>query len=268
MHVERVNVLSNIDTNEVKLALPLWQVMHGRLALLGVGAAVALAGCSGTGFGGSSSSPYARPGPVVTVGSVMTGAGALLTAPADPVKRRYSQACDLVDAGWVGPCRVVDGTGGTIAVLTEQKDRPGGPVDERDLVYRQQGDQWVLALSSTRQLQPALGGGSPRAVPADLGDGISRVIFMFTAGDPNFSDAVDVVDASARVVLHVTLDAGKARAATGGGLETWSRATPHPGGLYRHLVIRPAGGVWRVAVDDMVPASSLPVDTAKQRGSF
>ena len=168
----------------------------------------------------------------------------------------------------MGPCRVVDGTGGTIAVLTEQKDRPGGPVDERDLVYRRQSDQWVLALSSARQLQPALGGGSPRAVPADLGDGISRVVFMFTAGDPNFSDAVDVVDASARVVLHVTLDKGKARAAPGGGLETWSRATPDPGGLYRHLVIRPARGVWRVAVDDMVPASSLPVDTAKQRGSF
>jgi len=242
--------------------------MHGRLALLGVGAAVALAACSAPGFGGSRASPSARPGPVVTVGSVMTAAGALLTAPADPVKRPYSQACDLVDAGWVGPCRVVDGPGGTIAVLTEQKDRPGGPVDERDLVYRQQGDQWVLALSSARQLQPALGGGSPRAVPADLGDGISRVVFMFTAGDPNFSDAVDVVDAGARVVLHVTLDKGKARAAPGGGLETWSRATPDPGGLYRHLVIRPAGGVWKVAVDDMVPASSLPVDTAKQRGSF
>ena len=58
------------------------------------------------------------------------------------------------------------------------------------------------------------------------------------------------------------------RAAPGGGLETWSRATPDPGGLYRHLVIRPAGGVWKVAVDDMVPAHSLPVDTAKQRGSF
>lgn len=217
--------------------------MPGRLALLRVGVAVAFAACSLPAFGRSSASSPARPSPVVTVGSVMTGTGAVLTAPANPVKRRYSPTCDLVDAGWVGPCLVVDGGGGTIAVLTEQKDRQGGgAIDERDLVYRRQGDQWVLALSCVWQLQPALGGGSPRAVPADLGDGFERVIFMFTPGDPNFSDAVDVVETSGRVVLHVTLDKGKARAVAGGGLETWSRATPDGGGRYRHLVIRPGGG--------------------------
>ncbi len=242
--------------------------MRGFDAGLSAAAVLVLAACSGPAGPGPSASPQPIQS-VLAVGSVVTGVGAVLTPPPKPVTRPYSIDCNLADTGWIGRCLILQDGAGSIAALTEQSQgSTGSPVAERDQVYVRQGDQWKLALTSSRQLEVALGGGSPRAVPANLGDNVNRMVFMFTAGDPNYSDALDVVDTGGRVVVHLALDKGKARAAPAGGLEVWSQATAGSAATYRHLVIRLSGSGWKVAVADMVPASELPADNAKQRNTF
>ncbi len=199
-------------------------------------------------------------------GSVVSSRGTLLTPPMSPTTRPVSADCDLLDPGWHGTCGILESKFGVAAAVNEGKAAPSGAFDERSLVYRRTGNEWELVLRSAFVVQP--GQGAPRAVVVDLaGDGIKKFVVVFpNPDDPTFMKAIDVVEANGNVVIHVTLNRGKARQAGGGGVEVW---IPEKGdSTYRHEIIRYQDGAWRVVSSEIAPASQLPQGTAKDPGTF
>jgi hypothetical protein len=81
-------------------------------------------------------------------------------------------------------------------------------------------------------------------------------------GAPPGLRAVEVVEASGKVVLHRDLTFGVARHATGGGVETWSRNDGTTPLTYRHEVIRYLDSAWRMKQSEDVDATAVPVENS------
>ena len=207
--------------------------------------------------------PLAPPFAQTPLHAVVTGAGALLTLPSQPVTRpaRRAPDADLVDEGWQGRTATAAGPSGSVAGVVEQRSVVRGHVVERDQVYRLQGGQWALALQLTQALAVDAGEAGARLRAVDLlGDGRPFLVFVFpesgSAAGPN-DRAVDVVDSTGAVVVHRELYFGAVARASGGGLETWS-LVPGPSQVFRHEVDRPEGGAWVAEVSDLVTRGAVP----------
>ena len=232
------------------------------LALLAVVAPVALVACRRA--RPQPQPPLAPPFAQTPLHAVVTGAGALLTPPSQPVTRpaRRGPDADLIDEGWQGRTATAAGPSGSVAGVVEQRSVVRGHVLERDQVYRLGGGRWSLALQLTQALAVDAGEAGARVRAVDLlGDGRPFLVFVFpesgSATGPN-ERAVDVVDSSGALAVHRELYFGGVARASGGGLETWSLVPATRRQLFRHEVDRPEGGAWVAEVSDLVTLGAVP----------
>jgi len=250
--------------------------MSFRMGLLAL--VVVAAGCARNGGGGStttstiavtslvpSSTTISPTAPTSTTVPPVTASGAFLTPPTQPTTKAViatTTGCEyLVDEGYNGYCQVLSAPPGTVAYITETA-KGDGSREKRLLVYRRQGDTFSLALRWSGQVDPNRDR-SPSFRPVDLAqDGdtkIVAVIYEPGAGSTSATvRAVDVVEATGDVVVHLSLDHGLARQATGGGIETWSRLTGSEPLQFRHQVVRYKGGAWQPEVTEDVAAEAVP----------
>ena len=184
------------------------------------------------------------PSPQAVVGLTVTGAGATLTPPSSPTVLPYSADCAaLVDKGYQASCVIITAPSGQIAALVEINSSTGGS-DERDVVWSRVGSTWQLAL---RRDTPNVQVGYATVVASDvMRDGDPKAVFATPAGNAEFADEIDVVEANGTVSLQRQLHGGFATVAPGGGLETFTPSAP-PAQGYDEAVIRYAGGQWTIA---------------------
>lgn len=225
--------------------------------------------------------PSAAPPSTTTTLPVFGADGAFMTAPAQPTTKPYDpdpQCQSLIDAGFTGTCQQASTKTGTFAVLSEQqRQQSGGPGhggatgESRELLYHRDGDHWSLALRYSGQISENAQIIDTSQLSDVAADGDEKGVFaLHTSGQNGDSSvqALDVAEATGKVVLHLTLDHGVARTATGGGLETWSRINGTSPLQFRHLVIRYHDGAWRAELDQPVPAEQVPRPDAKSSDVF
>jgi hypothetical protein len=149
----------------------------------------------------------------------------------------------------MGSCAVTKTLTGTIAAIVEYRIEhylPGAPIrpgEERDVVYRQVGDDWTLVL---RRIPPAEGQGISELYESDVMRDHNPVdVFVEPAVGSSYGDSIDVVAGTGRVTLHRQLDRGFAVVASAGGLTTY---IPVPAGGYEATSLHyvPTLGGWKV----------------------
>jgi hypothetical protein len=205
------------------------------------------------------------PPTTTVVGLVLTGVGTTLTPPSAPTAKPYSTSCNtLVDPGFYGECLTVTAPGGTIAAIVEQQKetyQQGQPIvtgQERDLVYRLVGGQYLLVL---RRVPVASGESETRLYSSDImRDGDPKAVFVTPAPNGNYANELDVVDTTGSVTLYRQLHGGFADVATGGGLQTY---LPDPQGGYYETVIRYQSGAWRIVSNTTVSQSQAQAENAE-----
>jgi hypothetical protein len=222
---------------------------------------------AGSGVGSGGQALTGEPG---VVGLVLTGANATLVPPTGPSSKAYTPDCHaLVDAGFTAKCVVASSGAGTVAGIVEQETAtalsnggsPGSPgasgVQERDLVWRRQGDRWVLAL---RRLFTA-NTGLPSLLWADdvARDGIVDLVFVTPTDRAGFGHELDVVAGNGRVTLYRYLGQGFAEVPAAGGIVAyvpgWTEQNG-PSSAYDQVLIGYSGGSWRVFSQQYVPIAA------------
>jgi hypothetical protein len=201
------------------------------------------------------------------IGLGLSGIGSSLQPPTSPTYRPYNSNCHrLVDPGFSGKCIVVGAPSGTVAGVVEIEpathDRargavgphPHGPgAEERDLVWRQQGPRWELALVHVFE-NPGL----PSLV---WGDDVERdhdpkLVFVTPSTRAGFGNELDVVEGSGDVTLYRFLGQGFAYVPAAGGLVTyvpgWTEQRG-PAAEYDQTLIGYSQGAWRVFSEQYVP---------------
>lgn len=263
--------------------------MRRTTAAFVVAAALLVAGCS-SGSKKQASAPMPPPAPsapqsaapsTTTTRAVLTGDGAFMTAPASPTTKPYDpspQCQTLIDPGFTGLCTQATTPSGTIAVVSEQQGH--GPPDTqnggetRELLYHRDGDTFTLALRYSGQVSQDSGLLDSSTLVDVAADGDHKAVFVLrdpsddTGATTATVRAVDVAEATGKVVLHLSLDHGVARQATGGGVEAWTRRTGTAPLQYRHFVVRYHEGAWRTEVDETVRAEDVPRPDAKSSPGF
>lgn len=214
---------------------------------------------------GPSSTTVPPTAPTSTIVPRVTASGAFLTPPTQPTIKAViatTTGCNyLVDDGYSGYCQTLTSPPGTVAYITETAKGEGSQ-EKRLLVYRRQGDTFSLALRWSGQVDLNRDR-SPSLQAVDLAqDGDTKIVaVMYEPGAGSATAtirAVDVVEATGDVVVHLGLDHGLARQATGGGLESWSRLTGSDPLQFRHQVIRYKSGAWQAETTEDVAADAVP----------
>jgi hypothetical protein len=212
------------------------------------------------------------------IGLALSGTGASFIPPTGPTNKLYSPDCHaLIDPGFSGKCVVAVAPTGTVAGVVEQepaeqgKGRSAGAkqkspdVQERDLVWRRQGQSWSLALVHVSQ-----GTRLPSLVWADdvERDHDPKLIFVTPSVRSGFGTELDVVEATGEVVLYRFLGQGFANVAAAGGLVTYVPGWTEqhgPDNAYDQTLIGYSDGSWRVYSEQYVPVSAA---LRQHRGAF
>ena len=161
-------------------------------------------------------------GPVTTAPSAngITGAGAVLVPPLRPTTRTYddSRGCQsLADEGWSSNCEVFSSSAGKAAWLVEYKGVGDETVPKRALLYGSTGgNHWSLALRASDDDGRAWESVAARTADVVV-DGNPKALYSFALRAGNSSRALDMVESSGVVVLHLQLSRAEARLAPGGG---------------------------------------------------
>jgi hypothetical protein len=235
---------------------------HLSVAVLGVALAVV-----GPPLSGGSHAPTGEPG---VVGLVLSGAGASLVPPSGPSSKAYTPECEpLIDPGFAAKCVVATSAFGTVAGIVEQETatspsnggNPGSAgtagVQERDLVWRREGDRWVLAL---RRLFTA-NTGLPSLLWADdvERDGEVDLVFVTPTDRAGFGHELDLVAGNGHVTLYRYLGQGFAQVPAAGGIVAyvpgWTEQNG-PSSAYDQVLIGYSSGSWRVFSEQYVPIAA------------
>jgi hypothetical protein len=129
-------------------------------------------------------------------------------------------------------------------------------VQERDLVWRRQGQTWALALLHVFQNA----GLSSLVWTDDIErDGDPKLVFVARSAHAGFGTELDLVEGTGQVVLYRFLGDGFADVPPAGGLVTyvpgWSEQNG-PQNAYDQTLIGYSGGSWRVYSEQYVPDGS------------
>lgn len=197
---------------------------------------------------GGSGAPATAPAGATTV----TGAGAVLTRPADPGLRTVDKAkgCNSAhDPGWsVEKCGALR-SGSTVLLWVVETKGKG----RRTLVLKEQPNaKWAVVLAVKDDTGAAFSSVGVRGEDVS-GDGQPELLFGFHRRGSEGRMSVDVVDASTSVVVHRELTKGSVRAA-GGRLETWTAAEEG----FDQVVISFAGGAWKASAPKRVAGGAVP----------
>jgi hypothetical protein len=244
---------------------------HLSVAVLGVALAVV-----GPPLSGGSHAPTGEPG---VVGLVLSGAGASLVPPSGPSSKAYTPECEpLIDPGFAAKCVVATSAFGTVAGIVEQETatspsnggNPGSAgtagVQERDLVWRREGDRWVLAL---RRLFTA-NTGLPSLLWADdvERDGEVDLVFVTPTDRAGFGHELDLVAGNGHVTLYRYLGQGFAEVPAAGGIVAyvpgWTEQNG-PSSAYDQVLIGYSSGSWRVFSEQYVPIAAA---LGQHKGAF
>jgi hypothetical protein len=148
--------------------------------------------------------------------------------------------------------------------LVEYKDERGFGdefVPKRALLYKPSGkNQWSLALRASDDDGHAWA--SVAAQTADVAkDGNPKAIYSIRPRTGNTTLAIEVVEASGDVVVHVKEDRVVARLHPDGGIEYWFRDAAG----WNHRLIRYQQGAWRIVVSERVdgPPSFPPTSPGR-----
>jgi hypothetical protein len=243
-------------------------------------AAVAFAAAYSSSFAAPAAArPEANPS---VIGLALSGVGASLQPPTSPTDKPYSTNCHtLVDQGFSGKCVVAVATTGTVAGVVEQetavleaKPAPGSgsksatnkgtskgagtskrslDIQERDLVWRREGNSWALALVHVFQSR-----GPASLVWADdvERDHDPKLVFVTPSGRAGFGTELDLVEGTGAVTLYRFLGQGFAVVPAAGGLVTyvpgWAEQNG-PADAYDQTFIGYSSGSWRVFSEQYVP---------------
>lgn len=224
--------------------------------------------------------PEANPS---VIGLALSGVGASLQPPTSPTDKPYSPNCHLlVDPGFSGRCVVAVAPTGTVAGVVEQetavlaaRPAPGsaskaastkrgvskeggtskiGPdIQERDLVWRREGNTWALALVHVFQ--------SPGPASLVWADDLERdhdpkLVFVTPSDRAGFGTELDLVEGTGSVTLYRFLGQGFANVPAAGGLVTYVPGWTEqhgPAEAYDQTLIGYSNGSWRVFSEQYVP---------------
>jgi hypothetical protein len=228
--------------------------------------------------------PQPKANPAV-IGLALSGIGAGLEPPTSPTDKPYSANCHtLIDPGFSGKCVVAVAPAGTVAGIVEQETAvlrqgpaapsagkkgatvTGGPgAQERDLVWRREGNAWALALVHVSQ-NPGL----PSLVWADdvERDHDPKLVFVTPSDRAGFGTELDLVEGTGDVTLYRFLGGGFADVAAAGGLVTYVPGWTEqhgPEDAYDQTLIGYSNGSWRVFSEQYVPDAAA---LRQHRGPF
>ena len=195
----------------------------------------------------------------------MTGAGAILTAPASPDERRLDPTAgcaSLADAGWAEVrCGVAQAHGAALTWLTEARAN-GGASARRAYVFRPAtSNMEQVVLQAMDEAGDRFSSINVR-VDGVTGDGSQDLVFGFRGQGAAAVLAIDLVHGPGVVTVHRDLYRGSAR--TGGGrLDTWSGVLGAGDSAccpssYVHDTLRDTGGTWQIADEATVAPSQVP----------
>jgi len=207
----------------------------------------------------------AGPSTTTAAAAVVDGQGAVLTRPSSPSTRSRGEgaACaSMAMTGYSARCGEVQDGSTTLVWLVERHSVTGGL---RASVLRPVGDRrYTVVLAAVDD-----GPGGPARFSsvevhtADLSaDGTPEIVVGFrNQGSAAILD-LDVVDAPGRVVVHRTLDKGRAELHEG-RLDDWAAEFgPNDAACcpsrYRHGVVRRAEGAWRLVSSTLETPSQVP----------
>ena len=205
------------------------------------------------------------PASTTAAAPVVDGTGAVLTPPVAPATRSRPDgaACaSMALTGYSARCGEVQDGSDTLVWLVERHAATGGL---RVSVLRPVGERRYTVVLSALDDGP---GGPARFSSVDVrtadlsADGTPEIVFGFRNQGSGAILDLDVVDAPGRVVVHRTLDKGRAEAREG-RLDDWaaefgpSDAACCPS-RYRHGVVRRTEGAWRLVSSALVPPSDVP----------
>jgi hypothetical protein len=230
----------------------------GAVALLLACSAALAAGMAGLSAGAS---PGPQPPPAVksVVGITdLSGAGSSFVPPNRPSARPYTSDCHrLIDPAFAGRCVEASGPAGTVAAVLEE-ERGAFVSQERDLVWRERGDEWQLALVHVRD-NPRL---PARAWRSDLVPALGgELVIVLPSRKPGFADELDLVNGSGQVSIVRFLDGGFALAPGEDRLVTYTPA----GAWWYQLLFGRTGGHWEVFSQQFVPGWAA---LAQHKGAF
>ena len=207
------------------------------------------------------------PSTATTVPPVVTGAGAVLRAPAAPDHRiQDPSGCQsLADAGWGDvKCGAARTATATLTWLTEARPGPAGATATRAYVFRARGQAGAGQDVVLEELDD--NAASFTAVNARVddvaGDGHQQILFGFRSQGTAERLLVDLVTGDGAVSVHRDLVQGSARTAPG-QLDTWS-AVLGPGdpaccpSSFEHDTVRYVQGAWRIAAQAASPPTEVP----------
>jgi hypothetical protein len=209
------------------------------------------------------------------IGIALSGRGTTLLAPQRPSYRPYSADCrSLGDlATQTVRCVVAQAPDGTVAGVIEEKRGPAGRAgQERDLVWRREGEWWKLVLARSFQSFAW-----PTKLWADdlERDGDTKLVFVTRSTSRGYGYELDVVEATGQVVLYRYLGLGFAMVPRSGGLVTYvphwatrtgpDRTGPNRPDAYDQVLIGYENGAWRVFSQQYVPAKAA---LAQHKGVF
>jgi hypothetical protein len=201
----------------------------------------------------------AAPAPVVD------GQGAVLARPATASTRTRPQGSGCASLGMTGysvRCGEVEDGSDTFAWLVERHNVTGGI---RVSVLREAGEDRFTVVLEALDDGPA-GPARFSAVGVrsqDLSaDGTPEFVFGFRNQGSGAILDVDVVDAPGRVVVHRSLDKGRAEVSDG-RLDVWAAEFgPNDASCcpsrYRHGLIRRTEGAWRLVSSTLEPPGAVP----------
>ena len=186
--------------------------------------------------------------------AVLSGAGAVLKAPAKPSSRKFAAGSDctvLLERSDKGGCGTVAAKGGNLYWVVE----PTAAGGRRAYVYKA-----ASSSSITLVLQAVDDKGTEfaevRALAADVsGDGPADILFGFRRKGATQVLSMDVVEGPGVVTLHRDYGRGSVKAAPG-QIDGWG-ASAAPGG-FTHEVIRMVAGSWRVVATAPAKESEVP----------
>jgi hypothetical protein len=229
--------------------------------------------------------PEANPS---VIGLALSGVGASLQPPTSPTDKPYSPNCHpLVDPGFSGKCVVAVAPTGTVAGVVEQEtaaleakpaegsgrepaskkggtgkeggtsreggtSKSGARVQERDLVWRREGNSWALDLVYVFQSS-----GPASFVWADdlERDHDPKLVFVTPSDRAGFGTELDLVEGTGAVTLYRFLGQGFANVPAAGGLVTYVPGWTEqhgPEDAYDQTLIGYSNGSWRVFSEQYV----------------
>jgi hypothetical protein len=206
----------------------------------------------------TAASPTTQP---VSGGSpILTGAGAVMTAPGAPtIKSETSAGCNsLIDAGFRGLCGAFSSPKGSAIWIAEDTPLGSATPQWRALLYRPAGNgQWSLSLRAAGDYD------NVTARQVDLAhDGDQKIVFGFHQKDSAATLDIDVVEANGVVALHDSVPHGEAILNTGGGFDTWQFGV----GSALHKLVQYRDNAWRVVASNQV--TQTPTVTPDQENAL